>query len=123
MILKMTLRGTTRELDMDRNRVTLNEERSLIAQLGWTWPEWIGHLAEEHPDAQAFAWWVACRRDGEPTDGKARDLDWAYGDMVWEAISDDDPEEPGGDEADGAEPRPTSSEPTDETLSVDLVAI
>ena len=46
---------------------------------GWTWPEWREQLARDRAEAVTFAWYLACKRNGDKVtySGLLDDLDQA----------------------------------------------
>ena len=62
-VITFTYDNETRVLDMG----TMKMRESIECQnlTGWTWPEWREQLARDRAEAVTFAWYLACKRNGD----------------------------------------------------------
>ena len=88
--LKLTIADEVRDLDLAKFR--LSEADDLMRLTGWSRPEWITALFDDHPDAIRFAWMIANRRNGTPLEGGFKDIDFDLADFTVDVVADDEPE-------------------------------
>jgi hypothetical protein len=104
LTIRMKLDDETHELDL--SSMLISEARLLKKFTGWDYLSWRTQLGQSDPDAVAFAWWIALRRDGvEP--GPFADLDFNMAALEAEAVFDVD-DTAAGEDADAD--LPTSSD-------------
>lgn len=103
----LTVDGVTRNLDIDS--MLISEARDLKRLTGLTFLDWQNDLFQLDATSIAFAWWLACRRDGAPIPGAFSDLDFDMGAMNIEYLR---PEgEPDDDAPEADAEGPTGLEP------------
>ena len=119
MLIRMTYRGESRELDTDD--LYMSEEEQLEKFTGWLAPEWQQEWSRAHPTAWRFGWWLAGRRAG--VEEKFSDVDLNWRELASEVVdpeaapvSDDEgrplPIGPSADQADGTdEPKSAPTSP------------
>lgn len=87
-VISMTVDGTTRELDL--NSMMLSEAQECRRLTGMHWHEWRSELFESDATAIAFAWWLACKRAGEPLEGSFASVDFDLGTADMHRVVEDD---------------------------------
>ena len=104
-VITFTYDDETRVLDMG----TMKMRESIECQnlTGWTWPEWREQLARARAEAVTFAWYLACKRNGDEVtySGLLDELDQAKLGFDVELTDDDKADKPAEL---GAEEGPTS---------------
>jgi hypothetical protein len=87
LTIRMKLDDETHELDL--SSMMISEARLLKKFTGWDYLSWRTQLGQSDPDAVAFAWWIALRRDGVDP-GPFADLDFDMASLKAKAILDED---------------------------------
>jgi hypothetical protein len=111
--LMMSLDGVEHELDLDS--MLISEARELKRLTGWDYLTWRSMLGQSDPDAIAFAWWMVCKRAGDPVPGSFMDLDFDMVSLQVRVVVDDEAADEQADDADDA--RPIGSVEGSETTS------
>jgi len=95
-IISITIGEDTRELDLDS--LLISEAKECQRLTGMKFHEWEQEFIAGDATAIAYAWWLACKRAGEPVAGPFADLDFDLGQTVMRRVEPDaQPEEADAD--------------------------